>query len=320
MKTILVPLDGSARAEQVLPYAQQLALLLGGSLHLLQVVPDVHKGELFEVALTEAYSHVLGSAATQREYGSQSWETQRNHAEGYLDSLAIALRTAEIQVEYDVRLGDPATIIVEVAEERRAALLAMATHGHSGVKRWALGSVTDKVVHAATTPVFVVRSAALPRTDAVAFHRILVPLDGSALARQALPLAADLARSAHASVVLFEAVASTLEAVAGFPPTGRPIPQLGVALAALREQAAYDLGAAADVLRRQDVPATVVVANGHAAELIADEAERHQADLIVMATHGYSGIRRWALGSVADKVLHIATVPLILVRAEQSNT
>jgi nucleotide-binding universal stress UspA family protein len=119
-------------------------------------------------------------------------------------------------------------------------MIAMATHGYSGLKRWALGSVTDKVVHATSTPVFIARGAAPERAPAL--KRILVPLDSSALARQALPLATQLARSARAELLLLQAVAPTIEAYPGFPPRGQPIPQLAEVLEALRDQAMGELG------------------------------------------------------------------------------
>jgi nucleotide-binding universal stress UspA family protein len=88
--------------------------------------------------------------------------------------------------------------------------------------------------------------------------------------------------------------------------------------AALRRQAAQELDTLAGDLRQQHLSVQVAVANGHDAELIIDEAARRAADLIVMATHGDSRLRRWAMGSVADKVLHATTPPLVLVRARAS--
>jgi nucleotide-binding universal stress UspA family protein len=179
--------------------------------------------------------------------------------------------------------------------------------------RWALGSTTDKVVHATSTPILIVRGAAPARAPAI--NRIMVPLDGSALARQALPLATELARSARAELLLLQAVAPSIEASPSFPARGQLIPPLGELLAALRHQAASELDALADELLSHIVAVTTHVVNGHAAEVLVDEAAQRGVDLIVMATHGYSGLRRWALGSVADKVLHATTTPLILVRA-----
>ena len=87
-------------------------------------------------------------------------------------------------------------------------------------------------------------------------------------------------------------------------------------LNALHEQASRQLNAVAAELRNDGLTVTPVVDNGHAAEVIVDEATRRNASLIVMATHGRGGLRRWAMGSVADKVLHAATMPLVLVRAQ----
>ncbi|HET9224615.1 MAG TPA: universal stress protein, partial [Roseiflexaceae bacterium] len=82
------------------------------------------------------------------------------------------------------------------------------------------------------------------------------------------------------------------------------------------EQAARDLEACALNLRREQIAATPVVVVDRTAEAIVDEAVRRDVDLIVMATHGYGGLKRWALGSIADKVLHATTTPLVLVRAQ----
>jgi nucleotide-binding universal stress UspA family protein len=218
-------------------------------------------------------------------------------------------------VDFEVRLGDPAEEIAAVAEEQHAALIAMASHGYSGLKRWTLGSVTDKVVHSASMPVFVIRNAGRATAEDIAFKRIMVPLDGSELARQALPFATGLAIGASAELTLLQAVAPAIEALPRFAPRGRPLPQLREVLLAMRAQASQELNALADELGQHELPVTTLVVNGHAAEVIVDQADQRHADLIVMATHGYSGIKRWALGSVADKVLHAAITPLVVVRA-----
>jgi nucleotide-binding universal stress UspA family protein len=149
---------------------------------------------------------------------------------------------------------------------------------------------------------------------APAIKRIMVPLDGSPTARQALALAAELATQAHAELTLIQAIAPTIES---YPlPLGQPMTQYSVILPALRAKAAKDLDSAANELRAQGLHVETLVEDGYAAEVIVDEADKHKIDLIVMATHGYSGLRRWALGSIADKVLHAATTPLLLIRAQ----
>src|SRR5690349_313637 len=108
MKTILVPLDGSVCAEQILPYARRLALLLDARLYLLQIVADVWEGELLFETVEEMYRRDLGPRTTEREREWRSWEVQRQHAEGYLGSQAVLLQPDGVRVDFEVRLGNPA--------------------------------------------------------------------------------------------------------------------------------------------------------------------------------------------------------------------
>ncbi len=314
MQTIVVPLDGSELAVQVLPYVRVLAPLLGAKVHLLRVVQDVHVGggESWTQVLISVYG-VPESEALQRDQYDASMEALRQRAYAYLNEQARMLEDAGIDVTSDVRCGSPAEVIVEVAAEHSpGALIAMATHGYSGLRRWALGSVADKVIHATEAPVLLVRGQAQQVVHPP--RRILAPLDGSGLARQALPLASEIARAAHAELILLRAVVPMIEAYVGAPMLGRPIAENNEALGALREYALDDLKAEAALLRAE-VPRILTHAIvGYPAEVIVDEAREMDVDLIVMATHGYGGLRRWALGSVADKVLHATTTPLILVR------
>jgi len=178
MKTILVPLDGSACAEQVLPYLRRLAPILKARLCLLKVVPDIQEDELVTMTVAEAYRRGPEPTASQREHAWYSQETQRRHAEGYLESQVVMLQSKGTRVDIEVRLGDPAEEIAAVAEEQHVALIAMATHGYSGLKRWTLGSVTDKVVHSATMPVFVVRSTEHGSADEIGFGSCVATVQG----------------------------------------------------------------------------------------------------------------------------------------------
>ncbi|MBK9712616.1 MAG: universal stress protein [Kouleothrix sp.] len=319
MKTILVPLDGSALAEEVLPYVRMLAPVLGAEIRLLHVVSEIDTHNPLAYDITTLYSMGDVIAAQQERY-QQSWQTMRQHAEGYLASQAMRLKEDGLDVAIDVRFGSPAEVIVEVAEKKHVALVTMATHGYSGLRRWALGSVTDRVVQAGPAPVFVVRGGAVDAANPPTLKHILVPLDGSELARQALPLAAELASCARAELLLLQAIAPPLDAHAGQRPLARPPMDMEESQAMLQEHATVEVGEQAQALRRRDLAVRTIVLNGHAAEVIVDEATREQADLIVMATHGRGGLRRWALGSVADKVLHATATPLVLVRAQESAT
>jgi nucleotide-binding universal stress UspA family protein len=276
------------------------------------VAEPVEDGVLPEtIAATYSVGEPLASAHQRWQH---SLERLRQNAERYLESHAVLLHGDGLDVAFDVGCGPPAEAIVEAALNHHVALIALASHGYSGLKRWALGSVADKVVHATSIPVLVVRGAASARASAI--KRIMVPLDGSALARQALPLALELARSARAELLLLQAVAPAIEDYPIISPSRGPIPQYGEVLAALRHQAASDLDTLATELHSHDLTVATHVVGGLAAEVLVDEAAQRGVDLIVMATHGYSGLRRWALGSVADKVLHATTTPILLVHAQ----
>jgi nucleotide-binding universal stress UspA family protein len=310
MKMILVPLDGSILAEQVLPYVSTLARLLEARICLLRVVADPVESGLLADTIVATYG-IGAPLAAQQVRQAHSLELLHQNAERYLESHAALLHADGLDVVIDVRYGRAADVIVEAALNQRVGLIALAGHGYSGVRRWALGSVADNVIRATSIPVLIVRGTAPMRT--LAISRIMVPLDGSALARQALPLATDLARSAHAELLLLHAVAPAIANSLSFPTHGARLPQRGDALAALHYHPASELDTLAAELHTSEVVVRTSVVNGYAAEVLVDEAARCGVDLIVMATHGYGGLRRLALGSVADTVLHTTTTPLILI-------
>jgi nucleotide-binding universal stress UspA family protein len=312
MKTIVVPLDGSALAEQVLPYARVLATIMSADIRLLLVISEVDRYNLLvqEPAIVESFEN----ATAQRARDPNSWAVLRQQAEAYLEVQAAPLREAGLDATIDVRLGTPALAIVNAADQCHAQMIVMATHGYSGLQRWALGSVADKVVQATTAPVMIVRGKQGPPAADVAIKRLLVPLDGSALARQALPQAVELAVLARAEMVLLNVVVPPL---ATAPELMTSYERFDDVLPAIRERLMDELGDLATRLDQQQVTVTPVAAEGFVAETIVDEAAHRGVDLIVMATHGYSGVRRWALGSVADKVLHTTTAPLLLVHVQE---
>jgi nucleotide-binding universal stress UspA family protein len=319
MKTILVPLDGSARAEQVLPYAAYLAKLMKARICLLRVVTDVYYGAPSpqDVAVLPEMVGMGRSALPAVEL--PSLETLRNHAEGdHLETLH-RLRAKGLRVDLEVQVGSPAEVIVEVAQAKHVELIAMAAHGWGGLKRWALGSVTDKVVHAAHVPVFVVRTTLELAEYPPLLRRVLVPLDGSELARQALPLASELAAAAGAELVLLNAFAPTILIHYPSVMADSSLAELyNTTYPEMRAQALANLEATAKQIHEQyGLKVTCQVCPGLPADVIIDEAKEEGADLVVMSTHGYSGLKRWTLGSVADKVLHAGHTPLLLVRATE---
>jgi nucleotide-binding universal stress UspA family protein len=312
MNTIIIPLDGSVVAEQALPYARRLASLLTARVHLLTVLTTEQKQRM--IARYAATSDDVGG----RHETDWHWERRAQAelaraTEAYLAEQALALRAAGLDVTFEVASGVPPQRIVDIATREPAALIAMATHGYSGLRRWSLGSVADKVLQAATTPILLVRATAQPPAVPWSLQRIMVALDGSALAEQALRPAIELATQAQAELLLFHAVTPPVKYAPDLVPFHRALSTIEFPLPGQR-QALAQLHAVAERWHPQGIAILPAVASGEPAQEIIEEAARQHVDLIAMATHGYSGLRRWALGSVADKLIHAIDTPLLLVR------
>jgi nucleotide-binding universal stress UspA family protein len=144
------------------------------------------------------------------------------------------------------------------------------------------------------------------------YNQILVPLDGSLLAEQALDEACRLADLNQAKVVLLNVVSPISEVIAAG--TDHPI-FIDQQWMAQRAEALNYLHRVSQRIVCQNIEAECAVEMGHAAETIVDYANRHSIDMIVMATHGRTGLKRLVYGSVAEAVLHRADVPILLVRA-----
>jgi nucleotide-binding universal stress UspA family protein len=196
----------------------------------------------------------------------------------------------------------------------------LATHGRSGLGRWLYGSVADHVLRHAPVPVLLISAGCAPAWPESGPGRILVPLDGSALAEAALAPAAALAGILRARLLLLRAVvppvATETAYATGHPyATGQPYAYWDPA-EALEATRSY-LEPLAGGLRERGLTVDVEAAEGPPAAAIASSAWERGAGLIAMATHGRSGVGRLVLGSVATTTLHLAAVPLLLVRPGQ---
>jgi nucleotide-binding universal stress UspA family protein len=308
MKTILVPLDGTPLAEQALTYAQLLAPVLGAKVLLLRAATEDEQ----ERFLGQQRGQQVGTTLLQPPPVCEvcALKAECLHSDCYLAAQAERLRACGVEAYGDTRIGLPASVIVQSAEHWPDTLIAMATHAYSGLRRWVLGSITDKVVHDTTMPLLVVRAPQRTPPAEPRLRHILVPLDSSAFASQALALAIQLAVRAHAKLTLLWVVAPSIEEYIGDSPSQLDLRRV------LYDEAVKTYISVAGGVSPESVPIVSAVTLGPTAETIAEEAERRRADLIVMATHGYTGLQRWQLGSVADAVLHRTTTPLILVRGQ----
>jgi nucleotide-binding universal stress UspA family protein len=296
MRHLLVPLDGSGFGESALWLAAAIAARTGRDL------------ELVTVIIPATHPDITAALAAEIE------ATCGTHARAYLESQAeevrrrfgVAVHTAVLQGEVPgavathVRAGPP-------------ELIVMSTHGRSGPSRFFLGSVADRLLRELHCPFILVRpTTGFARGELPDAARVLVPLDGSPLAESVIDQVAGLCRSDSAELHLVRIVAPAEVFPIGAPmPLPSPNPNLMEARIAM---ARSYLERRASRLRDAGwrVECEVVVAWSAAAEVLR-LAEEYRCDLIAIATRGQDGVQRVLLGSVADKVIRGATMPVLVV-------
>jgi nucleotide-binding universal stress UspA family protein len=295
-RTVLVPLDGSPLAEQALPHALGIARRADAALDLVHV----HVLYASEEHMVARYS-----------YDPEIDEKYRRQEQLYLEGPAKWLTAASpVPVTAAVVNGLDADGILQRVQDGKADLIVMTTHGRGLLGRFFLGSMADKLIRQAAVPVLLVR----PREPAPGIvpepllEHALIPLDGSTLAERALGPTLDLVRLWEGHCTLLRVVEASLAPAPGRPT--RPHPS------ELEQEAAWAyLEKIAERLRDEGVSVqTHVVVAPHAAPAILEEAQRQRCDFIALATHGRGGLRRMLLGSIADKVVRGASLPVLVYR------
>ena len=307
---ILVPLDGSALAAQALPYAQVLGKALGTEIELFRVVPTL--SDILRGISMNNYEDSWSSASYEQ---LEAWRQQiRHEAEENLTRTVASMRAAGSSVRSKIREGYPPEAIAQEAEQESNTLIVITTHGRTGLSRWWIGSVTDRVLHLTNAPIFVVRAQPEeedPAPQPPQLHNVILPLDGSPLAEQAIPHAAIIATALNARVDLLHSVTDQR-----IVPPESPVPE--AFQPKQHTQATEYLSMIRDRLLAQGVTNTeIIITEADAAEAIAETALGSDDSIIVMSTHGRSGIQRTVIGSVADKVARHSGCPVLLVRARK---
>lgn len=300
-RRMLVPLDGSELAEVALPYAEKLAGKLGAEITLIHVREPADS----------QYHHM------HQFYIDRMTELTRQGAESYLDLP----KEGAIAVNSLMPVGHPAEHIVEYAEKEDIDLVVMATHGWSGIRRWVLGGVAEKVLRATSRPVALIRAkgARADVREGSLLDKALIPLDGSGEGEAVVPYVEGLASRLGAEVVLLHVIppAAPVYAIPGqtfqFPHS-----QADVELAKAGAEA-YLEGVGAR-LKDKGIAVTTVVRVGNVADEVIKVTDETGADLVAMSSHGMSGVGRWAFGSTADKVLRAGSTPVLLARSSGAGT
>ncbi len=284
-KKFLVPLDGSPLSQRALEPALALGQQIGAELLLVRV------------PVTDTLSFVV-SEAKQRALAQD--------ALAYLETIRQSNEQSQLNIRTQVLDGDAASAIVDTARAEQADLIIMSTHGYSGLTRWVLGSVTEKVLRNAPCPVLAIRAARQPQ-------RVLITLDGSPLAECAIELGVGIAQSLQAEVTLLRCVPHVV-ADGKLDEHERSLNhrlQEDLVIEAREYLRARSDGAGRSA---RSVAIKTDVRIGSPADSILEYIETYGIDLLVMATHGRTGLKRWVYGSVTAKVLRSVSCSMLVIR------
>ena len=296
-KSFLVPLDGSRLAEAVLPATASLASRSHATVTLL---------------------HIVERKAPATIHGERHLTTAAE-ASSYLEDVAANLRKSGVEVEchvHDDKEDSVALSIFEHVQEMGSDLVIMCTHGNGGLRGLLFGSIAQKTLQRGAQSILLVfphEDGSMPRFD---LQRILVPLDGVVAHEPALPSAIKLAHTFNASIHLVLVIPTLATLSGGQAVSGMLLPTTMRAVLNLAQQGATDyLDQVLALCRSEGISVTAEVLRGDAAPQIVGLAERLNIDLIVMASHGRSGLDALFAGSVAPRIAGRMERALLLVRA-----
>jgi nucleotide-binding universal stress UspA family protein len=238
----------------------------------------------------------------------------------YLRKIVESVKERDIQVKSVILSGNPAEQIVEYADAENISLIVMATHGQSGIRRWPLGSIADKVVRATTRPVLLIRARG-PRPQVreyVTPHKVLVPLDGSKEGEAIIPYIEEIASRIKLEVILLQVLAR------GYGFLSYDVDLTAEQMESDEASAAVYLDGVASRLKAKGmavITAAILserIEPSNPAEEIIRFADEQQVDVTAMTTHGRSGVGRQVFGSVAERILREGNTPLMLVRSPKA--
>ena len=296
---IVVPLDGSTAAECALPLVRALARRLALPVDLLSVV------DLREIA--------RDVSAAEGLFLDRLAEDDSHHSADYLGKIAKTLGAAAVTTRCE--RGIAAETIIETAAADKNSLIVMATHGRSGLNRFLLGSVAEKVLRGSSNPVLLVKASEPVDTQGEApLTSVIVPLDGSELAEGVLPTVTELALKLDLEVFLVRAYAIPYGAYSAGEGFYDPV-HLDAFLQMLKQETFDYLENKVAELKRKGLKVSYVAKEGLSADEIIKFARETPANLVAMSSHGRSGIKRWVLGSVTETVVRHSGDPVLISRA-----
>jgi nucleotide-binding universal stress UspA family protein len=309
-QSILTPLDGSTFSEYALPLARTIAHRANAALKIALVHVPV------------AMRYVEGTAIFDEELDKRLKEHERGYLDGIVERLRSGTQVSITSSLIDGNVGKVADALNDYATSVNVDLVVMATHGRGALSRFWLGSVADQFVRHALTPILLVRppekaGAGPDLSHEQIFRHILIPLDGSPLAEQVLEHTVALGKLMNANYTLLRVIEPMIPL--NYPSTQYSAKLEQEFLDRERVEAETYLKGITDRLQTQTGGGslqihTKVVTSRNPATAIIEESRKNDIDLITMETHGFGGLTRLLLGSVADKVLRSASLSMLLHR------
>jgi nucleotide-binding universal stress UspA family protein len=290
IKKILIPLDGSPLAEKVLIPAVTLAQSIEATLLLVRVCEPVMQ-------------------MPDENLREQVLQIKTVEVNEYIQQITHSPLLKSVNKESLVVHGSVADSLVDAVVEHEVDLVMMSSHGRSGIGRWVYGSIAEKVIRRAHCDKIIMRAGA--DKPLFSHKRILLTLDGSKLAEKAIEPAIMIANAIAAELILLRVTNLPQIAVETVDPLVMK-QDLDELEARQRVEAKAYLDRVKQSLQNDKVPVHIEVISGAVAETIQMVADNHLVDLIVISSHGRSGISRWVYGSIAEKVLRNSTCSIYI--------
>ena len=254
-------------------------------------------------------------------FETQLTSNYRDNAVDYLEKTASSLKSSGVTLSCEAQESNPADQIINQAETDSDTLIAMVTHGRSGLGRRVLGSVTDKVLHGASNPLLITHAQEEGQAPTEAtLENLVVPLDGSALADKVLPHVTALSSAMGLNVILVRVTASADEYyfyVDISSAAGINTDRFYAYAQESEVPAARYLSQVKENLLKNGVKSVKErVVSGNSAISILDLVQETPNCLVALTTHGRSGVERWILGSVIDRLVRHSGQPVLVIRAD----
>lgn len=293
---ILAPLDGSALAECVLPHMISIAAVTNAKVTLIQVLSNPDGG--IDRLLVDPVK----------------WQMQKQESQAYLEKIVKKLQDAGLEATYAILEGNPAESIINYAHKNNMDLIALSTHGHTGLSNWNVSSVVEKVLSRSFRSILLIPAYSFDPASEIKYKRLFVCSDSSARADYILPTAIALAQF-HKSQLVFGTVVQKPQIVQRLPLSQEGVTLINqlndMNLAAVHHY--YDEILTQLSLKGLDVKINVENSD-HIRSTLHGMVQDTKPDLILMAAHGSSGERNWPYGSVTKNLIDHGRTPLLVLQ------